>query len=165
MQLNDFFDYKNRLMEDLLTSKSVVSLIQQDTEMENAESLAYTQVFPYEYIPETVQGGQTFICFDVDVQGVSNKTFLTPVLYVWVFTHRSNLRLPEGGVRTDKLCSEICNVINGSRYYGLGELNLYSVKRFAPMTDYQGKVMTFYAKEFNRQFNGAKPVPANRKNP
>lgn len=165
MQLNDFFDYKNKLMEDLITNKSIVSLIKDGTDAENAASLIYTQVFPYEYVPETVQTGGTYICFDVDIQNVSNKTFLTPVLYVWVFAHRSNLRLPEGGVRTDKLCSEICEAINGSRYYGLGELSLYSVKRFAPMTDYQGKLMTFYAKEFNRQFNGAKSTPANRKNP
>lgn len=165
MQLNDFFDYKNKLMEDLITNKSIVSLIKDGTNVENAASLIYTQVFPYEYVPETVQTGGTYICFDVDIQNVSNKTFLTPVLYVWVFAHRSNLRLPEGGVRTDKLCSEICEAINGSRYYGLGELSLYSVKRFAPMTDYQGKLMTFYAKEFNRQFNGAKSTPTNRKNP
>lgn len=165
MQLNDFFDYKNKLMEDLITNESIVSLIKDGTKAENAASLIYTQVFPYEYVPETVQTGGTYICFDVDIQNVSNKTFLTPVLYIWVFAHRSNLRLPEGGVRTDKLCSEICEVINGSRYYGLGELNLYSVKRFAPMTDYQGKLMTFYAKEFNRPFNGAKSTPANRKNP
>lgn len=165
MQLNDFFDYKNKLMEDLITNKSIVSLIKDGTDVDNAASLIYTQVFPYEYVPETVQTGGTYICFDVDIQNVSNKTFLTPVLYVWVFAHRSNLRLPEGGVRTDKLCSEICEAINGSRYYGLGELSLYSVKRFAPMTDYQGKLMTFYAKEFNRQFNGAKSTPTNRKNP
>lgn len=164
MQLRDFYDYKNRLMEDLLTSESIVSLIHPNGKVEDPASLAYTQVFPCEYIPETVQGGQTFICFDVDVQGVSNKTFLTPVLYIWVFTHRSNLRLPEGGVRTDEICAEICDLINGSRYYGLGELNLYSVKRCAPMSDYQGKLMTFYAKEFNRQFNGSKSTPANRKN-
>lgn len=164
MQLNDFFDYKNKLMEDLITNKSIVSLIKDGTDVENAASLIYTQVFPYEYVPETVQTGGTYICFDVDIQNVSNKTFLTPVLYVWVFAHRSNLRLPEGGVRTDKLCSEICEAINGSRYYGLGELSLYSVKRFAPMTDYQGKLMTFYTKEFNRQFNGAKSTPTNRKN-
>ena len=164
MQLNDFFDYKNKLMEDLITNKSIVSLIKDGTDVDNAASLIYTQVFPYEYVPETVQTGGTYICFDVDIQNVSNKTFLTPVLYVWVFAHRSNLRLPEGGVRTDKLCSEICEAINGSRYYGLGELSLYSVKRFAPMTDYQGKLMTFYAKEFNRQFNGAKSTPTNRKN-
>ena len=49
--------------------------------------------------------------------------------------------------------------------YGLGELNLYNVKRFAPMTDYQGKVMSFTAREFNRQYNGKKEIPANRKNP
>ena len=165
MQLNDFFDYKNKLMEDLVTNESIVSLIKDGIDVEKAASLIYTQIFPYEYVPETVQTGGTYICFDVDIQNVSNKTFLTPVLYVWVFAHRSNLRLPEGGVRTDKLCSEICEAINGSRYYGLGELNLYSVKRFAPMTDYQGKLMTFYAKEFNRQFNGAKSTPVNRKNP
>lgn len=165
MQLNDFFDYKNKLMEDLITNKSIVSLIKDGTDVDNAASLIYTQVFPYEYVPETVQTGGTYICFDVDIQNVSNKTFLTPVLYVWVFAHKSNLRLPEGGVRTDKLCSEICEAINGSRYYGLGELSLYSVKRFAPMTDYQGKLMTFYAKEFNRQFSGSKSTPANRKNP
>ena len=165
MQLKDFFDYKNKLMEDLLTNPSIVSLINSDVPIDEAAKLAYTQVFPFEYVPETVQNGDTYICFDVDIQSVSGKTFLTPVLYIWVFSHRSKLRLPEGGVRTDKICSEICEAINGSRYYGLGELNLYSVKRFAPMTDYQGKMMTFSAKEFNRQFNGAKPTPANRKNP
>lgn len=163
MQLQDFFDYKNQLMKDLLTNETIVSLIQQDTKLEDAENLAYTNVFPYEFIPETVQGGQTFVCFEVDITNVSNKTYLTPTLYVWVFAHKSNLRLPEGGVRTDRLCSEICKAINGSMYYGLGELNLYAVKRFSPMSDYNGKLMTFTAKEFNRQYNGSKQIPVNRK--
>ena len=163
MQLQDFFDYKNQMMEDLLTSQEVVNLVNEDVSLDDAESLAYKQVFPCEYVPETVQEGHTFVCFDVDVQRSSDKTFLSPVIYVWVFTHRSKLRLPEGGVRTDKLCSEICKLINGSRKYGLGELNLYAVKRFAPMTDFQGKVMTFYAKEFNRQYDGTKYTPTNRK--
>jgi hypothetical protein len=163
MQLQEFFDYKNKLMEDLLTNEEIVRLLSDTVPVQDAESLAYKQVFPCEYVPDTVQDGKTFICFDVDVQESLNKTFLLPTLYIWVFTHRSKLRLPEGGVRTDKLCSEICEAINGSRMYGLGELNLYSVKRFAPMTDYQGKVMAFHAKDFNRQFTPNKPTPANRK--
>ena len=69
-----------------------------------------------------------------------------------------------GGIRTDKLCSEIAKAVNGSRYYGLGELDLYAVKRFAPITDYQGKVLTFQAKDFNRTLPTGKPVPSNRKN-
>lgn len=150
-------------MEDLLTDESIVKLLDSEIPMQDANKLAYTQVFPFEYMPETVQEGKTFICFDVDIQESLNKTYLLPTLYVWVFTHNSKLRLPEGGVRTDKLCSNICKAINGSRNYGLGELNLFSVKRFAPTMDYQGKVMVFHAKDFNRQFDPGKPIPVNRK--
>lgn len=163
MQLQEFFDYKNQLMEDLLTNSEIVRLVNDTVTLENAEALAYTQVFPCEYVPDTVEHGTTYICFDVDILESVNKTYLLPTLYVWVFTHKSLLRLPEGGVRTDKLCSEICNAINGSRMYGLGELNLYSVKRFAPMTDYQGKCMAFRAVDFNKQFDPNRPTPSNRK--
>lgn len=163
MQLEEFFDYKNQLMKDILTNPQIVKLLSDKGSPIDAAELAYTQVFPYEYIPETVEHGDTFICFDVDIQKTLNKTYLSPTLYVWVFTHKSLLRMSEGGVLTDRLCSEICKTINGSREYGLGELNLYSVKRFAPMTGYQGKCMTFQAVDFNRQFDPNKYIPPNRK--
>ena len=163
MQLDDFFDYKNQLMEDLLTTEPIVKLLDGNISMNDTPKLAYTQVFPYEYIPDTVEEAATFICFDVDVQESLNKTFLSPVLYVWVFSHKTRLRLAEGGVQTDKLVSEIAKKINGSRFYGLGELNLYSVRRFAPVTNYQGKVMTFRMTEWNRPSPSNKPIPANRK--
>ena len=162
-QLDELFDYKNQLMEDLLTHKDIVALIDDTVELKNAKKLVYKQVFPYEYVPDTVEEGKTFICCDVDIQKTVNQTFLLPTLYVWVFTHKSKLRLPEGGVRTDKLCSKIAGAINGSREYGLGELDLYSVKRFAPMTDFQGKIMTFTAKDFNSLHNPNRPIPSNRK--
>jgi len=147
MQLQEFFDYKNRLMEDLLTNETIVKLLNDDLPFEDASALMYKQVFPYEYIPETVQEGHTFICCDVDIESTYNKTFLKPIIYIWVFSHKSKLHLPEGGVRTDKLCAEIANEINGSRWYGLGELDLSSTRRFAPMTDYQGKMMSFVAND------------------
>lgn len=164
MQLEDFYDYKNRLMEDILTNEKIVPLINEDYTVDNAVGLAYTQVFPYEFVPETAQEGKTYICFDVDIQRVEFKTFYDPVIYIWVFSHKSRLRLPDGGgVRTDKICSEICKAINGSKMYGLGDLDLYSVRRFAPMTDYQGKCITFHAREFNRVYDPKRPVPVNRK--
>ena len=163
MQLQDFYDYKERLMEDLLTNKEIVSLINEDVPLEDAKKLVYTQVFPCEYVPETAQTGLTYICCDVDIEESYNKTYYAPIMYIWVFTHRSQLWLKEGGVRTDKLCSEICKAINGSRFYGLGELQFYAAKRFAPMTDYQGKVLVFHMKEFNRLYDPKKPTPSNRK--
>lgn len=163
MQLQEFFDYKNQLSNDLLTNETIVHLINDEIDFSEAGSLMYTQIFPYEYIPETIQKGLTYICIDVDIQRALNKTYLLPILYVWIFSHRSRLRLPEGGVRVDKLCNEICQVINGSTNYGLGRLMLNSVKRFAPVTDYQGKCLVFTATDFNRVFDGTKPIPSNRR--
>lgn len=164
MFLEEFFDYKNRVMEDLLTDPEVLRLLSDDfTPSAEPASLMYRQVFPFEYIPETVEHGQTFICCDVDIQRAISKTYLSPTLYVWVFTHKSKMRLPEGGVRTDKLASQVAHLLNGSRYYGLGELELSSVRRFAPLADFQGKAMTFVAVDFNRLSPTGKPVPSNRK--
>lgn len=141
MLLDEFFDYKNELMKVLCCNDRVVHLV---TDSEKAPvpnyDLAYRQIYPYEFVPETVDDGKTFICFDVDIAEVEDKTFYLPVVYVWIFTHKSKMRLSEGGIRTDQLALEINKELNGSRYFGLGELDLYSVGRFSPITDYQGRV-------------------------
>lgn len=166
MQLEEFFRYKNQLMNDLLTNESIVRLLCDTGEApSDVSALIYSQVFPYEYVPDTIEHGQTFICCDVDIDDVFNKTYLSPTLYIWVFAHRSLLRLPQGGVRTDELCAEIAKTINGSRYYGLGELGLKRVRRFAPIADYQGKVLSFTAKDFNRTTPSGRTAPANRRDP
>lgn len=165
MQLQEFFDYKNRLMRDLITNEKVVSLV--DDSIKNIgeayDKLAFKRIFPFDYIPETIEDAGTYICFDVDIQKTPNKTFMTPTIYVWLFSHKSLLRHPEGGVRTDRLASAIAEAINGSRYYGLGELDLQSVRRYAPIADYQGKMMMFVASDFNRPSPSKHQIPANRK--
>lgn len=164
MQLQEFFDYKNVLMRKILTDGKLVHLLNEDIDIKDAGSLAYKQVFPVEYVADTIMDGMTFICFDVDVTRVYNTLYYSPVIYVWIGTHRSKLRLPNGGgVRTDAICSEICNLVNGSREFGLGETLLYSVKRWAPQTDYQGKIMAFNCDDFNTKYDANKFTPANRK--
>ena len=132
--LDELFDYKNQLMNDLLNNEEIRRLLSDDYKVvPEPEELMYVQIFPYEYVPHVVEHGQTFICCEVDIQRVQNKTFLDPTLYIWEFTHESKVRLPEGGIRTDKLASEIVKQINGSRKYGLGTLELASARRFAPI--------------------------------
>ena len=162
--LDELFDYKNQLIKDMLSNETVVRLLDNSCVSKgNPKDLVYKQVFPYEYVPDVTEHGQTFICCEVDIKDVIDKTFLTPAIYIWVFTHKSLLRLDEGGVRVDKISSEITKEINGSRLYGQGELEIYSAKRFSPITDYQGRILTFYARDFNRLYSQKKGVPANRK--
>lgn len=162
--LDELFDYKNQLMDDILTSEDIIRLLSDDGKtLVPPASLMYTQVFPYEFVPNVTEHAKTYVCCEVDIKEVLTKTFLDPVLYIWVFTHNSKMRLPQGGVRTDKICSEIAKRINGSRMYGLGELDLQSVRRFSPIDNYQGRVMTFSARDFNRLSPSKMPIPGNRK--
>ena len=162
MDLVEFYDYKNLLMEDLCKNENIVKLVtgNDDARVPN-HALPYTQIFPYEFVPETVSEAKTFICFDVDILETS-RTFYAPVLYVWPFTHKSNLRLPQGGILLDQLSVEINKMLNGNRYFGLGEMMLQSVGRFRPILDYQGRVLTYVLKDWNR-LSANKSMPSNRK--
>lgn len=163
MQLSELFEYKNKLMRDLCSDTDVVRLVtDKPTDDLPDVSLPYTQIYPYEFIPETVDHGQTFICFDVDIISVPNKTFVTPAIFVWAFTHKSKMRLDDGGVRVDALAVAINKILNGSRVYGLGELDLADVGRFSPIKDYQGRVLTYYTSDFNRP-GTSKNRPRNRR--
>lgn len=163
MQLEEFYDYKNLLMEHLCCDPDVVRLVTGNDEASVPNhSLPYSQIFPFEYVPDTVSDAKTFICFDTDIVSVPNKTVYVPVIYVWVFTHKSNLRAKNGGCTLDKMAVAVNRLLNGNRHYGFGELKLDSVKRFIPITDYQGRVLTFYAKDFNRK-TAKLDIPINRK--
>lgn len=49
MQLEEFFDYKNQLMNDLLTNEEIVRLLADDCKPVNdVQDLVYKQVFPYD---------------------------------------------------------------------------------------------------------------------
>ena len=153
-------------MEDIMTNDEIIKLIAPNISYaDNPERLIYKTIFPFEYVPETLEDAATYLCYEVDVQRTYNKTYLSPTLYVWVFTHKSLLRLPEGGSRIDKVVSEMDKMLNGSRKYTMGELELYSVKRFSMMNDYYGKQITFVGKEWNRPKSdrNAHTIPSNRK--
>lgn len=163
MDLEEFFDYKNRLMKDLCSNAEIVKLVtgNDDADVPN-HKLAYTQIYPFEFVPETESDARTFICYDMDILSVPNKTYYLPVMYIWVFTHKSKLRLEQGGLLLDKLSSEITKMLNGNRFYGLGHLMLSSTQRFQPTIDFLGRTLVFQAADFNQMTAGGK-VPSNRK--
>lgn len=162
MELREFYIYKNKLMEDLCTDSDIVSLLTGDADhILPATDLIYKQMFPYEYIPDTEDKAHSFICFDVDIAKV-DATLYTPVLYIWVFCHRSSLRIPGGGVRPDELAAAVNKKINGSWKYGLGTLDLDSATRFSPAQDFLGRVLTYETRDWYKGKSYKHPVPDKR---
>lgn len=166
MLLEEFYDYKNQLIGELIQNEKIIEMLRDTSEGApylQPEEFIYKHIFPFEFVPDTLDHGISFICCDVDIQK-GTKTFYKPIIYVWVITHKSLLRLPEGGVRIDELSSEVAKIMCGSRMYTMGELELQSVKRFAPIADYQGRALTFTGKEFSFVRPTGKVIPSNRKN-
>lgn len=163
MHLEELYQYKNQLMKDLCTDPEIVRLVTGNKDADcPSHTLPYTQLFPFEFVPETENDSRTFICFDVDVARTFNKVYYQPVLYIWIFTHKSKMRTEDGKILIDELSAVIDKKLNGNRYYGLGELNLDSAQRFVPIADYLGRVLVYEATDFNRS-PGVRPMPANRR--
>lgn len=152
MLLEELFDYKNKIMKMFCENDEVVKLVAHIDDADDIDglTLAYSRIYPFEYVPETVKEDDTFICFDVDIPDVESEVIYHPVIYIWMFTHKDTLRLDKGGVRTDMLAAEIDKMLNGNRTLGLGELDLRSVTRFAPIKDFQGRVLVYEGKDTNR---------------
>lgn len=163
MHLEELFDYKNKLMEDLCKNPRIVQMVTGDeTPLLPAHDLAYARFFPYEHIPKTASEAGVYICFEVTARKVPNKTFYYPVIYIWIAAHESKMRPEWGGVLTDQIAIEIDRMLNGNREYGQGELELSAVDTFVPTTDYLGRSLAYATRDFNRG-NGRHPIPENRK--
>ena len=162
MNLEELYDYKSRLMMDICSNEEVVKLLTNnpDAIVPNTQ-LPYTQVFPFERVPTETDDAKTFICFDVDVISVENRTYYIPIIYLWIFTHESMMRT-DNGIRIDRISSALDKHLNGNRFYTLGELELDTVTRFVPTKTYLGRVVTYVGKEFNRP-SGSKATPNNRR--
>ena len=161
MLLEELYEYKNKIMKMLCENENIVKLITGKDGIDGL-TLPYSHIYPFEFIPETVKEDDTFICFDVDIPEVTSEVVYKPVIYFWAFCHKDALRLPQGGSRTDALSAEIDQMFNGNRELGMGELNLRAVERFAPIKDFQGRVLAYEGKDTNRW--GVKhPVPNRRR--
>ena len=164
MHLEEFFDYKNLLMQDICKNQRMVYLITEDEKASMPNyTLPYSQVFPFEFVPETEDNGRTFVCFDIDMKkSAQTRVTYDLILYIWVFTHKSNLRTRDKRLRLDDMTSVLCQMLNGNRFYGMGKLELESVDGFTPIADYKGKTMVFVARDWNLT-SADKKLPTNRK--
>jgi len=150
--LDELYQYKNTLMELLCSDQAIVKLVMdnQDAECPNRD-MPYKHVFPYNHTPEITKEATVYVCFDVEVKRVPNKTILYPDVYVWAFCHVSLMRLADGGgVRPDRLVCEINHVLSGSPCLGAGPLELVGLSSVSPIDHHWGKLLHYTTVDFNR---------------
>ena len=152
--LEEFTSYKQTLMKALCTSSVVKNLLKLSSDPSNitGKDMRYKRIFPYNYVPLTIETAQTFICFTVTAPNVKDDLITELRLTIYVFTHQDLMRT-DNGMRTDLLISEIDKLLNGSTQYGLGKVSLKSCDVMqVPCQGYSGLYSVYSVKDFNNTY-------------
>ena len=150
--LEEFTSYKQTLMESICMSKEITDLLRLESDPPDivGRDMRFNRIFPYNYVPLTIEQAKTFVCFTVVAPQVKNNVITQMRLIVWVFTHQ-NLMRTSNGMRTDLLVSEIDKLLNGSTKYGFGKVERKSCDLMnVPCEGYTGLVSVYSVDDFNR---------------
>lgn len=151
MYLNEIPEYRDTIMEQLSKSDKIVGLLRPDDKpnMKSYE-MVYKCIFPYDHIIDKASDVGTYICFDIVSPRVIDRAFVDLRIYFWVIAHDRCMRTANGLV-TDLVCGEIDRVMNGSKDFGLGTVELMDWNRFAPADCFHGRSLVYRTVDFNRK--------------
>lgn len=144
--------YKNKLMQSFCTSEKLPAyLVVEGEPALFGQDLPYNRVFPYAHVPQVKDEARSFICFEIEVPTVKNDIIKTIQINIYVISHQNLMRLPDGGgMRIDAMASEVDKILNGSSEYGLGTVELMSLRSFNPITGYYGRELKYKVLDINR---------------
>ena len=110
MYLDELSKYKIEIMKRLCLDTKIQSLILLPESPKSGKEMMYKNIFPYAFVPDTVVNSTTFICFDLEIQRVENRTFKEDYLH------------HEGQIRIDAM-----NLIEGKSQEFYNNLMRYNI--------------------------------------
>lgn len=129
-------EYKMEVLNRILENEKLVKLLSYDKadalflpRVEDSYSLLYERVFPYRFVPSTVENQATFITLGVNGFRRHQEGFKVfddyqaGEIYFYFFTHVDLMRT-DSGVRQDLMLAEISSMFDGTKGIGMGELKL-----------------------------------------
>lgn len=131
-------EYKMEILNRCIESQTLAKLLKYDSEdalskddieIDDAFSLLNTRVFPYRFVPETIDEQGTFLTLGVNGFRRYQEGFTVfddyqaGEIYFYFFTHVDIMRT-DNGVRQDLMLAEISRLFDGTKGIGMGELKL-----------------------------------------
>lgn len=160
----EIIQYKQTAMNSIVSTQSIINAINSKyddgTAME-PEDLFYTHVFPYGYLPETIETAGCYITLEVSMPSVStvNYFFKDILLTVTIICHQDIMRMTDtepcgatGATRTDYLAVEIDKLFNHKKGMGRKEMELVSNVEGAIDPVHRCRVMRFQTQDVTKSF-------------
>lgn len=155
--LDELIDYKFNVITAISNSKDVVGLMvdKPDPDVYGPDGdEARRHMFDYDYVDNTQLEAGSYIMIDCDMVSAPTGTIKWLEVYVQVMVSKSIMELDHKkfsgmiGNRLDNLIRQIDLLINGSRDYGIGQLQLVGVRTARVPSSFSSKLMTYRTPDF-----------------
>lgn len=120
---------KDKVIKEIANDEAFFYAIDPDTsKIENGGDLPGTHIFKYNKNPETITTTITFLTVMVDTFSRDrNKTFVTPTLTIWVYSHNDHMDIKNiKGIKDNRndYISKLLDLKFNGTYEGIGTLRL-----------------------------------------
>lgn len=155
--IDQLVDYNQLVVNKILASKEVMSLIANDPNIDlDSEAAAEWEehVLDHAWVDDTVQEAGAFVTVDVDIPEISSGTIQEMRVYVQVLVSKTYMPLSPSlfkgvkGNRRDNIVRQIDMLLNGSREFGIGRLDLTNIRTVNTANKFAGKLMTYEVYDF-----------------
>lgn len=155
--IDELIDCSQMIVKAILNSKEVMGLIANnpDIDLDDPNIAEWEEhVFDHAWVDDTVQEAGAFVTVDVDIPDVPTGTIKDVRIYVEVLVSKAYMKLTPSlfkgvrGNRRDNIARQIDLLINGSKDFGIGRLDLASVMTTNTTNKFTGKLLVYEVNNF-----------------
>lgn len=158
MNSREISAYKKKIIMQLITNSTIVSLLDPKNEMEYPDDLINTRIFPYGKIPGTAQETGSYITITVNSLSPTarNDIVKNVELIVRVVSSDALMKVPKRSeTRIDLLSSEVDEILNEAFDFGVGPVMLMSNKEYTLNDSYFYRELIFRTVDLNSRRYGS----------
>lgn len=145
-------DFKNATIAKLIGSDELMRAMGND-DIEANDEAVYRYIFPFFYIPYTIEEAHSYICMRVNMTGLNelNDSFGKFSLKIWVITHQDIMKISGvgGATRVDYMGNLIEGLLNGSDAFGTQRLRLVTNTEDSVDMRHRCRILTFTTQDFS----------------
>ena len=151
MYFEEIPNYRDTIMRSICKCDRIVELLRPKNQPTmKASDMPYKYIFPYGHLIDKSTEVGTYICFDIVAPRIINRSFIDFRMDFWIISHERDMKTQHGLI-TDLLTIELDKLINGSKCFGLGEVELVGWDRFTPADGFHGRSLVYRTVDFNRE--------------
>ncbi|MFS0855150.1 hypothetical protein [Paenibacillus taichungensis] len=146
---------KVTVIEDIVSSQEILKALVHndenflDKETIDAESVMYSHIFPYRFVPKTSERKKTYITISFGRYRNVEGSFKSGIIKFNVFTHQELFQTEYGVLRTDYIIMKLDELFNKSHKLGIGKAEFYDMDELSVNTDYHGSYVAYKTYDFN----------------